>query len=288
MKALMKFASVLAMGLLAAACGGGSSATAPDVVPTASASIEGTVENASASGPVAALKVSVIGSALATSTDDSGHFALHGVPAGQVTLRFEGPGIDARLDLSGLGAGQTMSVRISVSGSQASMRPTSSPSPSASPSPSPSPESEVSLRGRIDSISGSSLQVAGKTVATDSSTRIRRSGQTIPLSALQVGQTVEVEGQTQANGSILAKSITVEDETPENETEVSFKGNIQSISGSTLQVAGKAVVTDGSTRITRHGDSIAFSTLQVGNKVEVEGTQRTDGSVLAKKISLED
>jgi len=282
MKALMKFASVLAMGLLAAACGGGSSATAPDVVPPASASIEGTVENASASGPVAALKVSVIGSALATSTDDSGHFALHGLPSGQVTLHFEGPGIDARLDLSGLGAGQTMTVRISVSGSQASMRPTSSPSPS------PSPESEVSFRGRIDSISGSSLQVAGKTVVTDGSTRIRRSGETIPLSALQVGQTVEVEGQTQANGSILAKSITIEDETPDNETEVSFKGGIQSISGSTLQVAGKAVATDGSTRITRHGDSIAFSTLKVGNKVEVEGTQRADGSVLAKKISLED
>jgi Domain of unknown function (DUF5666)/Carboxypeptidase regulatory-like domain len=292
MKPLMKFVPVLALGLLAAACGGGSSATGPDAVPTASASIEGTVETASASGPLAALKVSVVGSAISTSTDDSGHFALHGLPAGQVTLHFEGSGIDARLDLSGLSAGQTMNVRIGVSGSQASTRPNSSPSPSASPSPSPSaspsPENEVSLRNRIDSISGSSLQVAGKTVVTDSSTRIRRSGQTIAFSALQVGQTVEVEGQAQANGSILAKSITVEDDTPGNEAEVSFKGNIQSISGSTLLVAGKTVLTDGSTRITRRGDKVAFSTLQVGNKVEVEGTQRTDGSVLAKKISLED
>jgi hypothetical protein len=288
MKAWMKFVPVVAVGFLAAACGGGNSVTGPDVVPAASASIEGTVETAAATGPAAALKVSLVGTNLFTSTDDAGHFALRGVPAGQVTLRFEGPGTDARLELSGLVAGQTLSVRISVSGSQASVRPASSPSPGPSPSPSPENEQELELRGRIDSISGSSLQVAGKTVMADGNTRIRRSGQTIPFSSLQVGQTVEVEGQAQANGSILAKSITVEDESPENEAEVRFTGTIQSISGSNLKVAGKAVSTDGSTRITRRGDNVAFSSLKVGDKVEVEGTQKADGSVLAKKISLED
>jgi hypothetical protein len=286
----MKFVPVLALGLLAAAGGGGSSATGPDALPAASASIEGTVETATA-GPVAALNVSVVGTSLVTSTDGAGHFVLRGVPVGQVTLRLEGPGIDARVDLSGLGAGQTISVSISVSGSQASARPAGSPSPGASPSPnpspSPSPSDEVALRGRIDSISGSSLQVTGRTVVADGRTRIRRSGQAIPFSDLKVGQTVEVEGQPQPNGSVLAKSITLEDDSP-NEAEVRFVGAIQSISGSNLQVAGRTVVTDGSTRVTRRGDPIAFSSLKVGNKVEVEGTQRADSSVLAKKISLED
>ena len=297
MKPLMKFVPALALGLLAAACGGGSSATGPDALPAASASIEGTVETPAAAGPVAALKVSVVGTSLITSTDDAGHFVLRGVPLGQVTLRFEGPGIDARLDLSGLGAGQTMSVSISVSGSQAFVRPAASPSPGASPSPSPSPsaspspnpESEVALRGRIDSISGSSLQVAGRTVVADGGTRIRKSGQTIAFGDLRVGHSVEVEGQAQPDGNVLAKSITVEDDLPpQNETEVRFVGAIQSVSGTTLHVAGRTVVTDGSTRVTRRGDPIAFSSLKVGNKVEVEGTQRADASVLARKISLED
>jgi hypothetical protein len=286
MRPLSKFVPVLAVGLLAAACGGGSPVSGPDALPTASASIEGTVEAAASASPMAALKVSVVGTSLSTSSDNVGRFVLQGVPVGQVTLRFEGSGTDARLDVSGLSAGQTLSLRVSVSGSQASLRP--GPSPSPSPSPENENENEQALRGTIASISGSNLQVAGKTVATDGSTRIRRKGQTIPFGDLKVGQTVEVEGQTQANGSILAKSITVEDDEPENEAEVSFTGTIQSISGSTLMVAGKTVATDGNTRIRRKGDTIAFSDLKVGDKVEVEGTQRADGTILAKKISLED
>jgi hypothetical protein len=146
----------------------------------------------------------------------------------------------------------------------------------------------VALRGRIDSISGSSLQVAGRTVVADGATRIRRSGQTIAFGDLRVGHSVEVEGQAQPDGSVLAKSITVEDDLPpQNETEVRFVGAIQSISGTTLQVAGRTVVTDGSTRVTRRSDPIALSSLKVENKVKVEGTQKTDTNVLARKISLE-
>ncbi len=53
-------------------------------------------------------------------------------------------------------------------------------------------------------------------------------------------------------------------------------------------MAGHLVVTDASTQIKSHGDPIPFSTLAVGNLVEVEGQTLADGSILAKKISLED
>ena len=57
---------------------------------------------------VSGLRVSITGTALQTTTDGSGRFTLSGVPSGRVELRFEGSGIDARLELEGLQSGQTL------------------------------------------------------------------------------------------------------------------------------------------------------------------------------------
>ena len=128
------FLFLLAAGLSVAtvACGGGSSSvTGPDapaaaVPPAAGATIAGTVQSGAASSPeigassVSGLRVSVTGTALQTTTDGSGRFTLSGVPSGRVELRFEGGGIDARLELEGLQSGQTLNVTVRVSGSSAS------------------------------------------------------------------------------------------------------------------------------------------------------------------------
>ena len=54
-------------------------------------------------------------------------------------------------------------------------------------------------------------------------------------------------------------------------------------------MAGRLVAVDGETQILDHRNAaIPFSALHVGNTVEVEGTGRADGSVLARKIKLED
>jgi uncharacterized protein DUF5666 len=168
--------------------------------------------------------------------------------------------------------------------------PDPTPSPTPRPSPTPSPEDETEFRGRIEKISGSDLSVSGRLVHTNSSTRIRRKGDPIPFGALAVGQTVEVEGAGQADGSLLASKITLEDDddNPGVGAEVEFQGTIQAINNTTLTVAGRLVRTDASTRIRRKGDDLPFSALAVGQRVEVEGNQQSDGSVLAKKIGLED
>jgi hypothetical protein len=114
------------------ACGGGSaSMTAPDVstaVATpkpAGAAIEGTVQSVAvaAAGPRAAanggIRVSVVGTAIASTTDDSGHLRLDDVPVGRAELRFEGQGVDARLEVEGLQAGQTLAVTVRLSGATA-------------------------------------------------------------------------------------------------------------------------------------------------------------------------
>ena len=54
--------------------------------------------------------------------------------------------------------------------------------------------------------------MAGRLVVTDPSTRITSHGDLILFSMLAFGNVVEVEGETLANDSILAKKISLEDD----------------------------------------------------------------------------
>lgn len=286
--------------LLSIACGSEPQAPlAPSAVePTRGATVRGVVDGAStgAAAGVSALasvslRVSVVGTSLSTVTSAAGEFVLEGVPTGKIELRFEGPGIDARLEISGLQAGQEVRITVRINGNQASLIPAATATPS--PSPRPSPDDEVEFRGRLESISGATLVVSGRTVLTDGGTVVRRRGASVGFAALQVGQDLEVEG-TPVAGGILARKITIEDgdddrDQDEDEAgEVEFKGRIDSISGSTLVVSGRAVTTDASTRVLDdRGNPIALGALRVGDRVEVEGRQQ-GAAVLARKIKKED
>jgi hypothetical protein len=220
----------LVAALAAAACGGGSPSS-PDVTQGRGAVIRGSVQDSSTSGSDGGslsasstsrtLKVSVVGTNLSTSTNGSGEFVLTGVPTGRVELRFEGPGLDARLEIGGLSDGQEIRITVRVNGSGVvlvSGGGSSGPSPSPSPSPSPDDDDDdVEFTGRLDAINGATLTVAGRTVVTDAATRIRRHGDTVPFSALQVGQIVEVEGSPMTNGSVLARKVTIEDDGEEGD-----------------------------------------------------------------------
>ncbi len=118
------------------------------------------------------------------------------------------------------------------SGSGSSALESGAPAPSPSPSPSPSPtpsaspapgdddddDNEVEFTGAIESIGTSSLVVAGRTVLVDASTRIEGDasehggGDDLTLSDLAVGDVLEVEGDEQADGSVLARKIELEDD----------------------------------------------------------------------------
>jgi hypothetical protein len=283
-------AVVVGLGFLSFACGGNGSVSGPDTPSTRGASIQGTVVTSSAAG----IQVSVVGTSVATMTDAAGRFGLADVPAGSPTLRFQAAGIDAQLGVQ-VSAGQTLEIRVAVAGSQATLiSPSASPNPGPTPSPSPGLGSEMEFRGTIQGINGTDLTVAGRLVHTDGNTRIRRSGNNIPFSALAVGRTVEVEGVGQPDGSVFARKISLEDDGDDDDdddkggAQVEFKGTIQSISGGDLKVSGRLVHTNGATQVKRKGDAVPFSALAAGQRVEVEGTQQSDGSVLAKKIGIED
>jgi hypothetical protein len=83
-----------------------------------------------------------------------------------------------------------------------------------------------------------------------------------------------------------------DDDDDDDGNQVGFTGRIQSMTGAvpnlTLIVNGRTVLTSGATVLRRRGDVVDFDALRVNGEVEVEGGVRSDGVVLARKITLED
>src|SRR5262249_40385357 len=87
--------------------------------PNAGASI---VRSASTStSAIAGLKVGVSGTTLSTMTDSGGQCVLNGVPAGSVSLTFEGAGINAIVLVGTVANGQQITVSVTVNGSNATL-----------------------------------------------------------------------------------------------------------------------------------------------------------------------
>jgi hypothetical protein len=278
---------------------GTTSTGSPGPASTGGATVRGVVETGSAgsssTGEVRALsagsgiRVSVVGTSLVTTTDDRGQFELRGVPSGRVSLRFEAAGIDARLELENLAEGQSLNVNVHVSSAGAFVAETEDH------------RHETTIRGSIQAINGSRLTVLGRAVATDGLTQfLDRNNAASRLADLRVGQTVEVEGTNQADGSLYARKVKQEDGAgddrgasgngggaDDNGASVNFVGSIQSLSP--LTVAGQTVLTDGSTRVLdRKNNPISLASLKAGDKVEVEGVRRGASTVFAEKIKLQD
>jgi hypothetical protein len=264
------------------ATAGSSAPTTAAAAPASGATIAGTVQGvgAAARGGVGALssglRVTVVGTGQSTTTDGSGHFTLTGVPAGDVQLRFQGPGVDAMLDLGGLQSGQTITITIQVSGSEASIV-------------SPADTSQVEVTGKVESVGAGQLVVAGQTIMVDASTSIYgNEGATLKLSDLKVGDSVEVKATRQTDGSLLAVKIELAGDNGGSGQQVELKGSVQSVGTNQLMVDGQTVMVNASTFIQGdEGKKLTLADLKVGDSVEVQAVKQTDGTLLAVKIELD-
>lgn len=263
-----------------------------------SAAIRGTVtSDASGFGAEASasaaqgtgLRVGVVGLTQSTQTDTHGRFTLTGLPGGQVTLRFEGPGVDARLGIGGLLDGRTLTIRVEVSANSAQLISASSDgSPSPSPTPSPNPaDDEAEFVGTVESVSPPSLTVSGVAVLTDARTEIKRGNARITVAEIQLGETAKVEGAQQPDGSVLAREIKLSGQGV-NGDEIELKGVIDSIAAPSLVVSGRTVVTDADTKFKGKGHIESLADLSVGDAVQVEGVANSDGSIQAHEIKREE
>ena len=183
------------------------------------ATIRGTINgrtNASASSAAsghaeaAQITITVMGTNISTVTDSGGSFVLTGVPTGDVTLRFQGKGVDATLTITGLTAGQTLTISVKVNGSHAERDDDNggqpSPSPSPGPTPTPSPDASCFGLGEHAEVEGNISQKGTSDVTVHQngkgdflclvspSTRIRHGNKQFTFDQLEAGDHVHVKG----------------------------------------------------------------------------------------------
>jgi hypothetical protein len=297
----------LAVVLAAAGCGGSSAVTGPEEVPvvaTGAAVLQGTVSGggiaASSLDGFTALccsgsgwTVRVEGTALSTTVDEEGEFILSGVPAGTITLIFEGPGGTAQLTVSGLLGGQVLSLQVHLSGGTATI---------AHQEPCTRTK-DTKITGALESMTGTQLVVGGNPVDASQVRKVWRGSGRTQLEHLEVGEKVKVWGTLRGDGVIVAEEIQAL--SSGQETWVTFSGTVQSVGFRALDlhanpnnpspshypklmVSGTTVKTDKGTKFKwSDGTVLNPGDIKVGDKAYVEGWKTSGGTVQATKLVID-
>jgi len=232
---------------------------------------------------LAGVTVRVSANGRSTTTDGVGQFTLTNVPAGSPELSFERQDIHARGHVI-VAAGVMNNVTISIVGSRADVV--------------PGGHSGMEIEGLVSAIdSGAGTltvldqHLGAVVILTDANTVIRNGDATIPLSQIVIGNRAHVKALQQADGTILATEVDLQSDKVGGNRELD--GSVVTVdSGSSSFVvqaaAGTVTVnTDSSTTFKRRGGTASFSDIAAGVHVEVNGTLQADGTVLARKVTIE-
>lgn len=154
--------------------------------------------------------VTVVGTSISTTIDGSGRFHLSGVPAGDVQLRFTATGLDATLTLRGVQTGDRIDIKVRLTDTsvriEAERRDRDDDEDDDDEG-----DDDDEFEGAVSGLTGTCPSIAftlnGTTVRANGSTRYEDG------TCAQVRNTirVEVHGQRQTDGSILAARIELED-----------------------------------------------------------------------------
>lgn len=279
--------SFLAVSLV----GCGKSATSSPLAPTptsaaatTSATISGSVSgggsglaSTTSGGPAVGLTVSVTGTTVANTVDAAGRFQLTGVPAGPIELHFTGPGVDAKLPVGTVSAGDNIVVNVTVTGSTAEVEDSSH-----------SHDSESEIEGRVDAVppvtAAGQFSVAGKTITTTATTTFTLNGHTALATDVVVGVRVHVKATTSGT-SIVATSVEIQN--TQTTLPMEINGLVSGLSGTAASFQfdiGSRHITGDTT--TKFDGQKTFSSLSNGSRVEVKGTLQ-NGSIAASQIHVE-
>ena len=146
--------------------------------------------------------------------------------------------------------------------------------------------SEIEFTAQIESIIGSEVTINGIVFATDSNTVFLDDNRMpVTIASLAVGMWVEVKGFQKQDGSYYASRIQIEDFV---RTEIEIKGNITELTPSYLVVNEITFSVDSTTVVLDHlNNPISYSSLQVGQLVEVKGNKTGTTTAKATRIKLE-
>lgn len=148
-----------------------------------------------------------------------------------------------------------------------------------------SDDNETKFSGVVESLPNTvgfigDWRVSGRTVHVSANARIEQE-----RGPAAVGATVKVEGATRSDNSVDAREINVK-QAAQSENKPKFKGTIESFAVTLgfvgdWRVGGRTIHVSSSTRIETEDGPVA-----IGAFVEIEGTQRADGSMDASKIEV--
>ena len=274
--------SLTVVALLAAVACGSDNRTSS--TPTNSSTIEGSVAGAGSS----ALKVAVPGSSVSTTTDAKGAFVLTDVPTGAAFLHFTGAGTDTTLAVAAVVDSEYRRVSVTLTNGQASEQ---------------HEQSESEFRGTITAIAGQTLTIAGRTVTVTDATLYNKGPAAAALTDLSVGLVVEVNGALQADGSVVARRISiavaasvdggVHDGGGEHDGGgggddfgLCITGTLTAINGSALTVSGLTVNLTSTTEIFRGDAKVDATALAAGQHVLIRGAVQADQTITAASVRI--
>jgi len=148
------------------------------------------------------------------------------------------------------------------------------------------------IEGKIEQISADSITVQGIRVLVDSHTTIRRGDAAIPLSQLKVGDEVEVKAQRNADGTLLAIEIKLENEDDDEQETVEVEGVVTDVTPTSLTVKTEhgpvTVAITADTVVKKEDHAATVADIKVGQKVEIKATRNPDGTFVATLIKIDD
>src|SRR5712664_701128 len=254
--------SALVLVLLAAACG---SADDPTGMPASNGS--GVIQGTEMGSGSQNMLVAVPSSSAATTIDAAGGFVLADVPKGAAVLQFSGGGRNATLTTAAMVAGEFRRLTVSISGASVTEH---------------NELTETEFEGTVDTIDGMVLTVAGRKVAVTDAKKIRKKDTAATFADLMLGTPVEVEGTLNADGSVTASEISIED----NAERIAFVGALTHITGNTLTVGGVTVNVASATVIVKGDTTLTLADLKLGDRLLVRGAVQADKSINATRIRV--
>lgn len=171
----------------------------------------------SESGKAAATKpvtVTVVGTSISTTVDGSGRFHLNDVPVGDIQLKFTATGLDATLTLKDVEAGDRIDIKVRVTDTsvriEAERRDRRGDDDNDNDDDEEDDNDDDEVEGVVSALAGTcpslTFTVNGIAVKTDSATRFDGT-----CARVANDVRLEVEGQRQADGSIHAVRIEIDD-----------------------------------------------------------------------------
>jgi hypothetical protein len=285
------FAIGVALLTTSIACGGDASGSLSPTGPSGNGSggavINGRVRGlstpvtANSFAPLAtsSVRVTISGTNISSNVDGNGQFMLTGVPPGDVTMQFSGPGVSASITLKGVTADQQITIDVTLNGNNARLD-----------SDTRRRDGGREIEGHITAIDAGArtITVGGSVIAVPAGTRIHRGSSALTFADLKVGTEVEVE--TTMNGTTLtATDVEIDDGDDDDDrdglTEVT--GSVSALTGVcpaiTFMVRDRTVVTNGNTRFDGGCDKIKNAV-----RVEAKGALTANGSLMATSVELDD